>query len=232
MKGFNQSGFVALAFILVGLIAIPGLAADKSKEEQTWFAERVTSGDTGFSLERFWSRGSLFRSEAVLGGQPMTTIVNETHYLMIDVLLARGISIERSARAKAKDKERGRPFALEAEKMIEDGGEQVSEEKYGLGTCLLFRTTDNIGKREVCISDLETKLPIFLRTWHLESNKNVNMRYLNWSRALEMDDTFFKPDPRVKLEEFTYDAYQKRVAEMPTAPFPLFHPLLLHGSEN
>ena len=91
MKGFNQSGFVALAFILVGLIAIPGLAADKSKEEQTWFAERVTSGDTGFSLERFWSRGSLFRSEAVLGGQPMTTIVNETHYLKIDVLLARGI---------------------------------------------------------------------------------------------------------------------------------------------
>ena len=134
MKGFNQSGFVALAFILVGLIAIPGLAADKSKEEQTWFAERVTSGDTGFSLERFWSRGSLFRSEAVLGGQPMTTIVNETHYLMIDVLLARGISIERSARAKAKDKERGRPFALEAEKMIEAGGEQVSEEKYGLAS--------------------------------------------------------------------------------------------------
>lgn len=232
MKGFGRRGLIALAIVFGGFVTTAGFAADGSTEAETWFAERVTTGDTGFSLERFWSSGSLLRSEAVVGGQPMTTLVNATHYVMIDVLSARGISVERTDRARADDGGRGRPFAREALEMINRGGEEVSEEKYGLGTCHLFRSTDDNGRTEVCINDLEMKLPIYVRTWHRESNKNVNMRYLNWSRSLKIENTFFEPDPRIKLEEFTYDRYIKRIEEVPTAPFPLFFPQLLHGTSD
>jgi len=209
------------------------LAEAQEKQEpagpDTWFAERVASGDVPFQLERYWSKGTIFRSDTVIGGLPVITIVNRTHYIMIDVLSSRGVSIARSKRSTERDKKRGRPFADEANELLGQGAEKVSTEKYGLGTCDLYRSTNRDGRREVCISDPDQKLPLYVRTWHRESNKHVSMRYLNWSRALVIGDTFFEPDPRVKLESLSYEVYLTRVDKEPVTPFPPFFHELLHG---
>ena len=42
----------------------------------TWYAERIISGDTPPVVEHLWSKGSKLRAETVIGGQPILTLVN------------------------------------------------------------------------------------------------------------------------------------------------------------
>ncbi len=52
---------------------------------------------------------------------------------------------------------------------------------------------------------------------------------MNWSRALEIRDSFFEPDPRVELVQLSYEEYLKRADKEPVTPFPPFFHHLLHG---
>lgn len=215
----------ALGALLVG-------AAPAAAEDATWYVERVASGDVPFQLEHYWSKGTVLRTETVIGGLPVMTIVTATDYIMIDVLSAKGVSIARSPRSIAADKKRGRPFGREGREVVEVGAEKVSTEKYGMGTCDLYRATNRDGRREVCVAGGEQYLPLYVRTWHRESNKHVSMRYLNWTRDLTIPDSFFEPDPRVELEKIGYEDYLKRADKEPVTPFPVFYQELLHGPRD
>ena len=108
----------------------------------------------------------------------------------------------------------------------------MSTEKYGVGECDLYRATNRDGRREVCVAGGEDYLPLYVRTWHRESNKHVSMRYLNWTRDLNIPQTFFEPDPRVELEKIPYESYLKRADKEPVTPFPVFYHDLLHGARK
>lgn len=219
---------ISLALLFTVLVA----ATPAASEDATWYVERVASGDVPFQLEHYWSKGIRLRTETVIGGLPVLTIVNASEYIMIDILSARGVAITRSPKSIAADKTRGRPFAKEGEEVLEVGAEKVSSEEYGVGTCDLYRATNRDGRREVCVAVGDEHLPLYVRTWHREANKHVSMRYLNWTRDLKIPDAFFEPDPRVKLEKIGYEEYLKRSENEPVTPFPVFYQELLHGSRD
>ena len=75
------------SFVLL-LLALCLPAPSNAADESTWYVERVASGDVPFQLEHYWSKGRLLRTETVIGGLLVLTIVNASEYIMIDVLSA------------------------------------------------------------------------------------------------------------------------------------------------
>ena len=55
----------ALALLL---LAAPAVAQEKP---ETWYAERIISGDTPPIVEHLWSKGAKLRAETVIGGLPI-----------------------------------------------------------------------------------------------------------------------------------------------------------------
>jgi hypothetical protein len=217
---------LALLPLLVAASDVPEVPAPV---EQTWFVQRVTTGDAPLRVEYFWSKGSRFRSETVVAGRPILTLVSGEFYYVIDTLAATGVAIRRSSAALAADAERGRPFGREGEQMLAEGAEKVGTDDQTGRPCVLYRITDQRGRQEICLTPDELLLPIHSQQYARSSHRRVGTRYLDWAQGFPASDSFFVPDPRVELERIEYDAYLERSRRTQLGPAPVLYRDLLHG---
>lgn len=216
------------SLLVVGLLL--AAVAISAEGQTTWYAEKYAAGDAPVRVEHLWSRGSLFRSDAVVAGHTITTIIKGDQYIIIDQLLGTGVSITRAPEAAADQAAYPRPFGNELESLIEAGGEFIKVEDFGGNQCDLYRLTDSQGRREVCATKDEPKLPVLLRVWLRQSQRRIEARYLNWSYSMAIPEAFFDPDPRIALTKISYEEYVDRAAKDLVLPAPPLYRELLHGS--
>ena len=97
---------------------------------------------------------------------------------------------------------------------------------------VVYRLTTEEAREEVWVTDDAEKLPVK----HVYTDKkggNSGESMWSWHRGLEIADSFFDPDPRVKIEKMTYEEFVKRVKEGKAPSFPpLFIDLLAGRPET
>jgi outer membrane lipoprotein-sorting protein len=205
-------------------------AIDTSERPQSWYAATVAEDEKGsFLMVHFWSRGVLFRSEAVLAGRRIVTIVDRDTYYVIDAVGGRGISIARSEAAKLLDAARPRPFGNELQRLLLEGGELIGTESAGGRTVDVFRVTNDRGRRTIWMSTTSPPIPLRIETYDRASATTGKLDYVNWLHNPSIPESFFAPDPRWQIEHFEYQAYRKRIRRGPVGPAPVLYRHLLHG---
>jgi outer membrane lipoprotein-sorting protein len=172
-------------------------------------------------IGQFWSKGSLFRSETVLRGHPLITVVNGVFYYTYDELSGRGYAIRRSPEAVLADASRRRPFATDLDRLIADGGEKIREEQLGGIAVEVYRVTDDRGRRTLWVSADERQSPIRLETYDRVSGRMGKLDWINWLSGFPIPDAFFEPPENAKLERFeSYGDFLERLVEGPIDPAP------------
>jgi outer membrane lipoprotein-sorting protein len=230
----------AIALLLAALsFAFAAHAADEKKKDAEpaakpatrWYAQRITHGDTGVAVEHYWSSGRKLRAEIVVQGASVHTIVNGEFYNIIDMTNQSGVRIRRPPEAIALDQKRPneRPFGREGEDLVAKGAEIVRSENLGDRPARVLRLTDDVGKREVWISDDKKKLPLRIEFWARESGVHTTTDYLDWVPDPQVVEAFFEPDPRIPLETIEYADYLERLGKGPIGPAPVMFAPLLHG---
>ena len=220
-------GVVAVA-AGIGLGSMIGSAASA----ESWYAQRVTQSETGLGVEHLWSKGPSLRTEVVIAGHPIVTVVHGDRYWAVDGITGEGVSVTRSPQAVAASQKGGRPFGDEVTRIVAQGGEFIRNEPLGgEASCKLYKLTDDRGRQEVCVQE-ELELPVFLRNWDRATNREAVTRYVNWIRDLETRAGFFDPDPRYKLKNLTYEAFLKAVQDGSLGMTPILYPHLLHGDRD
>ena len=214
---------LALA-ILVVLAAAPARA-----EDETWYVQKVTSGDSPLRVENFWSKGSRLRAHSVVAGRPILTLVNGEFYTVIDELAATGVAIRRSPAAIAADVKRGRPFGREGDRLLAEGAEKVGRETIMGRDCDVYRLTTSGGRREACLLQDPSRVPVRAEEFDRARSATVQIRFLDWSRGFPVADAFFEPDPRIAIERVEYADYLARAPRGPVGPAPVLYRDLLHG---
>jgi hypothetical protein len=218
--------FAALALALLP----PGAARAQEAVQETWFVQRVTTGDAPLRVENLWSKGRKLRAETVIAGRPILTLVNGPLYSVIDPLAGVGLAVERSPRALAEDAAGARPFGDDGERLLAAGAEQVATESAGGRPCDLYRLTDGKGRREICLTRDPARLPLRGQEFDRATSRRVETRYLDWARDFPASDAFFEPDPRIRLERLGYEEYLARAAKEAVGPAPVLYRALLHGN--
>lgn len=231
----------AIAWLLIALpLAFAAHAADEKKKKDAepaekpatrWYAQRITHGDTGVAVEHYWSSGRKLRAEIVVGGVSVLTIVNGEFYNIIDVTNQRGVRIRRAPEAIALDAKRptARPFGRDGEELAAKGAEIVRSDNLAGRPARVLRITDDVGKREVWITDDKKQLPLRVEFWARESGVHTTTDYIDWIADPPVADGFFEPDPRIELETVEYAAYLERIGKEPVGPAPVMFAPLLHG---
>lgn len=219
------------AFAVARAEAVEDEPAAPQKASGSWYAQRVTSGDTGVAVEHFWSKGRKLHAEIVVQGVSVTTLVNGEFYTIVDETNAKGVRIRRSPAALAADSSRPneRPFGREGEQLSERGGELVRSDNLAGRPVRVYRLTDDRGKSEVWITDDKKKLPLRVDFFARDSGIQTTTNYIDWLSDVPLPDAFFEPDPRVVLETVEYADYVKRSGEGPVGPAPVLFGPLLHG---
>ena len=209
-------------------------AKPQAKEaESSWYAATVAEDQRGsFLMVHFWSRGPLFRSEAVLGGRKIVTIVTRDRYIIADAVSGYAISIARSAAAKALDGKLSRPFGNELLQLLAEGGEHVGTEKATGQTVDVYRITDDRGRRTLWMSQSKPPVPLRIETYDRETGTTGKVDYLNWLHNPSIADSFFQPDSGWKIEEISYQEYRERILKGPVGPAPVLYRRLLHGDSD
>lgn len=226
-------GALVFGLALAVVLALPAAApAEEGSEgeDPTWYARRLSAGDSPVRVDYLWSKGTRLHAETVIAGHPIVTLVTGSRYVMYDRLSGEGVSIERSARAVEQDAGRGRPFGRELGRLRAEGAERVGTDRLGGRECVRWRVTDERGRRELCVTDDARALPVQLEVFDRRSGRSARTHYLDWTRGLALPDRFFEPGAERELERIGYQEYLERSAQGETlgpAP-PLFAPLL-HG---
>jgi hypothetical protein len=196
----------------------------------SWYAATVAEDEKGgFLMVHFWSKGPLFRSEAIIAGRRIETLVDRTTYYIIDSASGTGVAIERSAAAIAQDEGRVRPFANELHKLLMEGGELVGSETSAQGPVEVYRVTNSRGQRTLWMSIEDPQVPLRVRTYDRATATTGKVDYVNWLYGPKIWDGFFAPDPRIDLERISYEQYRERVGRGPIGPAPVLYSHLLHG---
>jgi hypothetical protein len=240
---------VVLAALLAGFVAGPaivhadepagggaeaaGAGTDQGGQarEATWYAQAMGRGEAGASVSHFWSKGKRFRSEIVVGGHRIITIVNGEYYYTLDALSGRGVGIRRSPAALREDATRKRPFGLELEHLLAEGGERIKSDQVAGRPCDLYRVTDENGRRSVC-ADPEQGLPIQVERYNRSSGQTEIVNYIAWIGGIYIPDRFFEPDPRFDIERLTLEEYASRSRREMVGPAPPLYGSLLYGGRG
>jgi len=239
----RASGRVSLGLLTLAICALPllagrALAAEESPApEQESSRPKAASGLQATSLARtefevaivqYWSLGPLLRAEAVMGGHNVVTVVNGDFYYAYDALTNSGYRIRRSPEAIARDATRERPFGMQLQEILEQGGEKVREENFeGVGVDV-YRVTDDLGRRTLWVRKEASHVPVRLDTFDRARGRTGRLDWINWLAGLSIPESYFMPPAEAKLEEFdSYEAYIARLMEGPVPPTrPLFLDLL------
>jgi hypothetical protein len=228
--------------LLLGVLALGfALGADKERSKKpeapasgpdVWYAQRIMGGDTPIRVEQLWSKGRKLRSETVVAGYPVLTLVSGEFYYVIDPVKMVGLAVRRSPAALLVDRNKPaeRPFGSEGEQLSASGAEKVRSDSLGGQACQVFRLTDERGRQEVWVTDSALRLPLRIDAIDRSSGAHVRTDYVGWLQGeLDLPDSYFEPDPRVQLERLEYDEYVKRAAAGPVGPAPVLFRDLLHG---
>jgi outer membrane lipoprotein-sorting protein len=196
----------------------------------SWYAATVAEAEKGgFLMVHFWSKGPLFRSEAVVAGRKIVTIVDRTTYYILDEVSGQGIGIERSEAARALNDQARRPFGNELDKLLREGGELIGSEQSGGQLVDVYRLTDDRGRRTIWVSTTKPSIPLRVVTYDRSSATTGKLDYVNWLHNPVLADSFFAPDPRIEMKRFTYEEYRKQIRKAPLGPAPVLYRHLLHG---
>lgn len=196
----------------------------------SWYAATVAEDEKGgFLMVHFWSKGPLFRSEAVLAGRKIVTIVDRNTYYILDEVSGRGIAIERSEAARELAAKGKRPFGNELDELIQQGGELIGSEEAQGQTVDVFRLTDARGRRTIWVSTTKPPVPLRVVTFDRNSAESGKVDYVNWLHNPALADSFFAPDPRIQMQKLTYDEYRTEIRKGPVGPAPVLYRHLLHG---
>jgi hypothetical protein len=212
--------------------------APKKKGEasapMSWYALRVTRGDTGVIVTNLWSAGRNLRAEAVLSGVPIVQLVSGEWYYVIDGLGQTGVAIRRSPKALQADlgRDARRPFGNEAADLQARGAELVREEEVGGRKARVLRLTDAMGRHEVWVTDDASALPIRIDSTDRDSGVHVVTDYVDWLSEMNLPPAFFEPDPRIQVERLEYEEYRQRASQGRVGPAPVLFSDLLHGPQS
>jgi hypothetical protein len=229
---------IGLARMMVGLaisvlLAQPATAEkDKNIEKSTipsWYTQTFVRGDTGLNVTYLWSLKSKFRSESVIRGHKLVTIVNGGTYYVYDALTMTGIAIRRAPAALAAESPDHRPFGNEAQSMIDQGGEKIREESIAGKPAEVYQITDNNGRRIVWVTQDDRRLPIRLEFFSRKAGSTRYKEYVDWVSGLAITDAFFEPEPGIQFERFELDEYIEKTLAKDSATLPILYPELLHG---
>lgn len=222
---------ILCSFLVVWLVAgVAPAQTPVAKPKTSWYAATLAEDEKGgFLMVHFWSRGALFRSEAVLAGRKIVTIVDATTYYIIDEASGRGIAIERAEAAQALDAQVERPFGNEFEDLLQEGGEFVGRKQAGGQTVDVYRVTDVRGRRTVWTSTGKPIVPLRVETYDRSSATTGGIDYVNWLHNPAIAESFFAPNPRIRIEKFSYAEYRKRIRAGPIGPAPVLYRHMLHG---
>src|SRR5690606_11137434 len=162
----------------------PAAAAKAAPEKKgarsaasSWYALRVTRGDTGVIVTSLWSSGRNLRAEAVLSGVPIQQLVDGEWYYVIDGMRHTGMAVRRSPKALEQDLARParRPFGNEGADLEARGAELVREEELGGRKAKVLRLTDAMGRHEVWVTDDESALPIRIDSTDRRDRKSTRL---------------------------------------------------------
>jgi hypothetical protein len=206
----------------------PKKPGEKPSGPPTWYAQALTRGDAGLNVTHMWSKGASLRSETVVAGHKIVTIVRGDHYYAYDGLGGEGISIRRDPAVVAQDRANERPFAQEYEILTRQGAELVREETILGRRAGIYRLTDDLGRRELWVTQDAPRIPLRVEIFDRGSGTKRVTDYVNWQSDLEIPDAFFAPDARAALTEMDYTEYLRRSAKEGTVgPVPVFYTHLL-----
>src|SRR5262245_5269726 len=211
--------------------AVASAAAEEPKPPSgptTWYAQALARGEAGLNVTHFWSKGAMMRSESVVAGHKIVTIVRGDRYYAYDALTGEGLSIRRDPAIVAADRADQRPFAREYEILIGQGAELVREETMLGRRAGIYRLTDDRGRRELWVTQDALRIPLRLEIFDRESGLQRTTDYVNWQSDLAIPDAFFAPDSRAALAEMDYTEYLRRSsAEGSVGPVPVLYTGLL-----
>lgn len=193
-----------------------------------FFATTFGRSERELVVVHYWSKGTYFRSETIIAGHPIVTVVRDADYYTWDALTRQGYVIRRTDAAVAQDRRRKRPFGLELEDLIADGGEKIRSESLNGLPSDVYRVTDESGRRTLWVSTDPLQLPLRLETFERRSGRSGVLDWVSWMPGLVIPDDFFKPPDKLELHRFDgYEEYIERIREGPIPPTPpLFHHLL------
>ena len=223
-------------------IACAGLAAGAGAAEpeparpapHTWYAQAVALGDgVGVNITHFWSKGPWLRAETVVAGHRLVTIVRGATYYAYDSLTGEGLAIARQPEAIARQEGKARPFGNQYETLIAQGAEKVREEQLLGRSAGVYRVTDELGKRELWVTEDPERIPLRIRIFERNSGRQRTTDFIDWQSDFHIPDDFFEPDPRARLEALDYREYLRRSAEEGTVgPVPVLYTPLLFAREG
>jgi hypothetical protein len=228
MRTRGLAGGLALALA----VALPG-AAPAAAEDDTWYAETLSSSPRGIHATQYWAKGrERMRAETVIAGHRLVSIVNGDLYYAVDATDGKVVAITRSARARKEDARRPRLIGIEGFVIRERGGEVVKSERLAGRACDVWRLTDQRGRREVWVqSDSgDALLPLRVEVYNRQAGVDVRTDYIQWARGLELAERLFLPDPRFSVETMDYAEYVRRSGEGELL-VPVLHANLLHGEK-
>jgi len=202
--------------------------AKKPSGPATWYAQALSRGEAGLNVTHLWSKGAALRAETVVAGHRIVTIVRGDRYYAYDGLTGEGLSIRRDPAVVAADRPDQRPFAREYDVLIKQGAELVREETMLGRRAGIYRLTDDLGRRELWVTQDEQRIPLRIDIFDRRSATQRTTDYVNWQSDLTIPDAFFTPDARAALTEMDYTDYLRRSAQEGTVgPVPVLYTQLL-----
>ncbi len=220
--------------ILLWLLTGPGALAQEADgaARETWHAETLTYSESGVRTAQFWSKGPKLRSETVVAGRRIVTIVSGRYYHSLDLSSGLGISIVRNRAAIAEDGKGLRPFATELRAIEEAGGERVGQKRVAGTLADVYRITDSRGRREVWVQSGGSRLPLRSEMFLRGKGSTIRTDYVQWLSGLTLPDSFFEPDPRIETTEYEYAAFLEGAATGDIVGVPVLFSHLLHGGAS
>jgi hypothetical protein len=190
----------------------------------------LSHSDAGLNVTYFWSKGPKLRAETVIAGRRITTIVSGNTYYAYDATAQVGVAVGRSQAAIAADARGERPFGREFESLIAKGAERIRDDKLLGRDCEVFRLTDQLGRRELCVSKDKLRLPVRVTIYRRDTQQTTTTDFINWLTGLTIADSFFEAESTAVLDRFDFDSYVKRSATgEPIGPVPILYTDLLVG---
>jgi len=217
---------------LAALCATAANAADPAPAPgtSTWFSQVLSHSDAGLNVTYFWSKGAKLRAETVIAGRRVTTIVSGSTYYAYDAVSQNGVAVSRSPKAIATDARGERPFGREFENLLSQGAERIRAEQVMGRACEVFRLTDQLGRRELWVTQDKLRLPVRVVVYRRDTQKTTTTDFVNWLTGLSIADGFFEPESSIAFQRLDFETYiQRSSTGEPIGPVPVLYTDLLVG---
>jgi hypothetical protein len=196
----------------------------------TWYAQTLSQGPGGLNVAQFWSKAAMLRTETVISGKKVVTIVKGEWYIVFDGTKGVGIRVRRTQEAQDNDAPFKRPFGNEAEKLIRLGAEKIRDENFHGRPASVFQLTDGLGRRTVWASADALNIPLRIEFYNRRTAMTQNTDYIDWLTGLVIPQEFFLVDSRIELVAYEFEEYVHFTSKVGgVGPVPVLYMDLLRG---